>query len=124
MSFNFYYGNDGEQHNFLYIPKALFEYDTFKQLSSESKILYSLMLDRMRLSRENGWVDDQNRVYVEYRSSEIRKALNSSKNTVTKILNELVDFGLIQRRQNGYYVMNFASGLTKSELMGENENEL
>lgn len=111
MNFDYYYGNDGEQQNFFYIPKVLFEDDLFQQLSTESKILYGLMLDRLSLSRENGWVDDQNRVYVEYPSKDIQKALNSSKNTVTKMLNELADCGLIQRSHNRYYVMDFTSGL-------------
>ncbi|WOC32378.1 MULTISPECIES: replication initiator protein A [Caproicibacterium] len=118
MNFEFYYGNDGEQFRFLRLPKALFEDSVFQQLTTEGKVLYSLMLDRMSLSRKSGWIDDQNRVYIEYRVDTIMLALNSSKNTVTKVLNELVEFGLIQRQRRGqgkpvvYYVMNFASGLS------------
>lgn len=120
MTFEFYYGNDGEQFRFFRLPKALFEDDLFRQISTEGKILYSLMLDRMSLSRKNGWVDEQNRVFIEYRVDDIMLALNSSKNTCTKVLNELANFGLIQRQRRGqgkpvvYYVMNFISGLTQS----------
>lgn len=117
MKFYFYYGNAGEQFRFLRIPKALFGETTFSSLSTDSKVLYGLMLDRMSLSRKNHWIDAENHVYIEYRSEAIMSSLNISKNTVTKLLNELDDFGLIQRKRRGqgkptvYYVMDFASVL-------------
>lgn len=117
MKFDFYYGNAGEQFRFLRIPKPLFEEATFSGLSTDSKVLYGLMLDRMSLSRKCHWIDAENHVYIEYRSETIMSSLGISKNTVTKLLNELDDFGLIQRKRRGqgkptvYYVMDFASVL-------------
>ena len=117
MKFDFYYGTAGEQFRFLRIPKALFGETTFSCLSTDSKVLYGLMLDRMSLSRKNHWIDAENHVYIEYRSETIISSLNISKNTVTKLLNELDDFGLIRRKRRGqgkptvYYVMDFASVL-------------
>ena len=57
-NFDFYYGKDAEQFNFYRIPKLLFTDKRFKGLSTDAKVLYGLMLDRMSLSIKNGWIDD------------------------------------------------------------------
>lgn len=50
MTFHYFYGTEADQFSFYRIPKALFIDDYFKNLSSDAKILYGLMLDRMSLS--------------------------------------------------------------------------
>ena len=45
-------------------PKVLFTDDYFRNLSSDAKVLYGLMLDRMALSMKNRWIDEENRVYI------------------------------------------------------------
>ena len=61
VSFNYFYGSQADQYSFYRIPKALFKNDYFRGLSSDAKILYGLMLDRMSLSIKNQWFDDENR---------------------------------------------------------------
>ena len=63
MTFNYFYGTEADQFSFYRIPKALFTDSYFKDLSSDAKILYGLMLDRMSLSIKNQWFDDKNRAY-------------------------------------------------------------
>ena len=55
--FAYFQEQDSEQFSFFRIPKILFSDERFRNLSSEAKILYGLMLDRVGLSRKNGWVD-------------------------------------------------------------------
>ena len=50
MNFKYFYGTEADQFSFYRIPKALFTNECFKDLSSDAKILYGLMLDRMSLS--------------------------------------------------------------------------
>ena len=50
MTFNYFYGTEADLFSFYRIPKALFTDSYFKDLSSDAKILYGLMLDRMSLS--------------------------------------------------------------------------
>ena len=57
MTFNYFYGTEADQFSFYRIPKALFTDSYFKDLSSDAKILYGLMLDRMSLSIKNQWFD-------------------------------------------------------------------
>lgn len=59
MTFNYFYGTEADQFSFYRIPKALFTDSYFKDLSSDAKILYGLMLDRMSLSIKNQWFDDK-----------------------------------------------------------------
>ena len=60
----YFYGTEAEQYTFYRIPKVLFTDPGFKQTTGDAKILYGLMLDRMGLSIRNGWLDEQNRVFI------------------------------------------------------------
>ena len=64
VTFSYFYGNDADQYSFYRIPKLLFTSEHFKHLSSDAKILYGLMLDRMALSIKNHWFDEKNRAYI------------------------------------------------------------
>ena len=61
---NYHYLQESEQYSFYRIPKALFENDRYKEISTDSKLLYGLMLDRMDLSVKNRWIDEKGRVYI------------------------------------------------------------
>ncbi len=50
MGFDYYYGEQLESFRFLCIPRLLFTAPQFRGLSTDAKLLYSLMLDRMCLS--------------------------------------------------------------------------
>ena len=63
MNFKYFYGTEADQFSFYRIPKALFTNECFKDLSSDAKILYGLMLDRMSLSIKNQWFDEENRAW-------------------------------------------------------------
>lgn len=62
MTLDYFYGAQADQFAFYRIPKALFTDERFKSISAEAKILYGILLDRMSLSRKNGWMDEQGRV--------------------------------------------------------------
>ena len=113
MGFGYFYQNEPEQFAFYRIPKVLFTDDRFKNLTTEAKVLYGLLLDRVSLSRENGWIDEYGRIYIIFTLSSIRKAMNCAEKTAIKYLAELEDFGLIERIRQGMckpsliYVKNF-----------------
>ena len=60
LRFDYYYGVEAEQFSFYRVPRLLIKDERFKGLSSDAKLLYGLMLDRMSLSMKNGWLDDEN----------------------------------------------------------------
>lgn len=118
MNFDYYYGIEAEQFSFYRVPRLLIKDERFKGLSSDAKLLYGLMLDRMSLSMKNGWLDDENRAYIIYTVDAIMNDLGCSKPTCTKIMHELDSdkgIGLIEKKRRGLgkadiiYVKKFAS---------------
>ena len=57
--------SDAKNFAFYKVPKALFE-EKYKSVSTDAKMLYGLLLDRMYLSVKNGWVDKKGRGYKYY----------------------------------------------------------
>ena len=63
MTLDYFYGQSGELFVYFRIPKALFQDSRFRQLSTDARTLYGILLDRMSLSAKNSWVDEHGRVY-------------------------------------------------------------
>lgn len=51
--FDYYYGEESESCSFYRIPRLLVLGTRFSGLSTDAKLLYGLMLDRMNLSAQN-----------------------------------------------------------------------
>ena len=64
LNLPYYYGRAGEQYAFFRIPKLLLTDERFAEVSTDAKLLYGLLLDRMELSYRNGWIDEQNSVFI------------------------------------------------------------
>lgn len=102
--FDYHYGNEAEQYSFYRIPKILIVDDCFKGLSTDAKLLYGLMLDRMSLSVKSGWFDEENRVFIYFALNDIMEQLNCQHGKAVKLLAELDDargIGLIRRVKQG-----------------------
>ena len=69
---DYFYGDESEQFSYFRIPRLLITSPRFKGLSTDAKLLYGMLLDRMSLSAKNGWYDEQSRVYIYYTADEIR----------------------------------------------------
>lgn len=81
MQFHYFYGSQAEQFSFYRIPKVLFTDPQFKPLSTDAKVLYGILLDRMSLSVKNHWLDEQSRVYIIFTTEEIMEALSCAKSS-------------------------------------------
>lgn len=102
--FEYFHGYEAEQFAFYQIPKLLFTDGYFRGLSSDAKVLYGLMLDRMALSVKNHWIDEQDRVYIIFTLEQVMEYLNCGKDKGVKILAELDSdrgIGLIERVKRG-----------------------
>lgn len=96
---NYFYGDEATQFTYFRIPCQL-----IKHLSTDSKLLYGLLLDRMSLSIKNGWYDDTGRVYIYYTVNEICEVLTCGRDKAMKLLAELdtkKGVGLIERVRQG-----------------------
>ena len=93
---------ESEQYAFYRVPKLLFTNERYRNLSAESKLLYGLFLDRMGISRKNGWVDKDGRVYIIYTVEDIMEALGCGNKKAIQLLAELEKKGnLIWRKKQG-----------------------
>ena len=124
IKFNYYYGKEAEQFSFFRIPKLLFTDEAFKDLSSDAKVLYGILLDRMSLSMKNNWIDEENKVYIIFTIEEIAEIMSCATQKATKILQELDDkkgIGLVEKKRLGLgkpnilYVKNFIIQETKEQ---------
>lgn len=101
MQLGYYYRHEADQYNFIRIPKVMMTEDLFSAMSFQAKILYGLLLDRMGMAQKNNWIDEENRAYVVYQIAEIMADMNISKQKAVKSLAELVDMGLVEKKQRG-----------------------
>ena len=60
---------------FYKVPKALFTEEKYKPVSTDAKMLYGLLLDRIHLSAKNGWTDKRGRVYQFFTVKEAQDTL-------------------------------------------------
>lgn len=122
MSYDYFYGQSGELFSYFRIPKALFQDSRFRQLSTDARTLYGILLDRMSLSAKNGWMDEQGRVYIIYTVREVQESLCCAEHKAIKLFRELEQADLIERKRRGLgrpsliYVKNFSSGLPKAQV--------
>lgn len=115
---DYHYGREAEQYRYVQMPLFLFTEKRFQSLSSDSKILYSLMLSRMLLSLKNGWYDKEKRVYIYFTIKEAMDKLNIAREKCIKVFAELDSekgCGLITKVRQGLgkpdiiYVMKYSS---------------
>ncbi len=112
---NYFHGEEADQFAFFRIPKVLMKAPRYEGLRLEAKVLYGLMLDRMALSRKNGWLDEEGRVFIIYTNDSVSEDLSCSRQNTVLFLKQLEDAGLIRRVRRGQglpsliYVLKFAS---------------
>ena len=119
MPYPYFYGNQADAFSYYRIPRALIAGREFRHVSTDAKLLYGLLLDRMGLSSRNGWFDNQGRVFIYYTLEEIQEDLNCGRDKAMKLLAELDTprgVGLIERVRQGQgrptlvYVKQFSTG--------------
>lgn len=92
---------DQLNYQFVPVPRALAR--GFKDLSINAKWAYSLMLDRMMMSRQN--IDrfhDKNGMFLLFNQDELAELIGASKRTVIRIFKELEESGLIETKKQGF----------------------
>lgn len=102
MDFIPYKVNEYLENVFYQIPKELFVNPYYKNLNSDSKLLYSLLLDRLSVSMKNEWIDEGGNIFLIFSRKEAGEKLNLSDKTVTKAFKQLSDVKLIYEKKQGF----------------------
>ena len=129
MTLDYFYGQAGELFSFFRIPKALFQEQRFQSLSTDAKTLYGILLDRMSLSVKNEWFDKKGRVFIIFTIEDVKRTLRCADNKATRLLRELEEFGLIERKRRGQgkpclvYVKNFSAESSKESVKNRDNDD-
>ena len=101
MVMNYFYGKQADRFSFIPIPKTLMTEKVFSGLQSWAKITYGFLMDRMKFSLKNQWVDGDGLVYVVYPLAEIQEDMGITRKQAEEYLKELEQAGLLEREPQG-----------------------
>lgn len=93
--------SDVVNDEFLRFPLTLLANPKYKEMSLEAKFIYSLLLNRLTLSQKNGWVNQDNEVYLIYTREEAANMLNISYKKTIAAFRELIGKGLLYEKRQG-----------------------
>lgn len=86
--------------SYIPFPRFLME-DSLADLSNDAKVLYALMLDRASISKVNGYTEEDGTIRLYFTVEQAQKKLHRSRQSVTRIFQQLEFSGLICRRKQG-----------------------
>ena len=86
--------------SYIPFPRFLME-DSLAGLSNDAKVLYALMLDRASISRQNGYVEPDGTIRLYFTLEQAQTKLHRSRQSATRIFQELEYSGLIIRKKQG-----------------------
>lgn len=92
---------DIDNERYYQMPKSLFSYQAYIDLSLQAKVIYCILKDRMSLSRRNHWIDANDDIYLMFQQQEIADILHINKSTVCREMKNLVAYGLIEISDQG-----------------------
>ena len=102
MGFDYFYGQQADQFAFYRVPKVLFFNEKFWNVSTDAKLLYGILLDRMNLSAKNQWIDEEMRVFIIFTIDEVKTAIGCAEKKAVKLLDGLENkCRLIERKRQG-----------------------
>lgn len=87
--FNYYKANAVYGNLFFQLPKVLMYGERYKHLSSDAKLAYMVLKDRLDYSLRNNWIDEAGNVYFIYPNSELQQMFDCHNQKVIKIKREL-----------------------------------
>lgn len=98
---NYFHSGETTPFSFFRIPRALMSDEKYRGLSTDAKLLYGLMLDRMGLSIQNNWLDGQDNVFIYFTLEEVQEVLACGHNKAVRLMSELEGCALIERHKQG-----------------------
>lgn len=107
---------------FLKIPKAMFANTKYKKLSSDAKLTYALLYDRLSLSKLNEWINEDDEVFLIYTREAVAEDLGISYKKAISAFKELAEAKLITEQRCGRGIPNKIY-IVKPELGEEQTKE-
>ena len=87
--------------SYIPLPRFLLQDEQLRDISNDAKVLYTLLLDRASVSRQNGYVEPDGTIRLYFTLEQAQKKLHRSRQSATRIFRELEYSGLINRKKQG-----------------------
>ena len=100
--FNYYEADNVYGALFFQFPKVLMYGEQYKHLSSDAKLAYMVLKDRLEYSLRNNWVDEEGHIYFTFTNQELENLFNCHNQKVVKIKKELETAHLLMQKQLGF----------------------
>jgi hypothetical protein len=97
----YFYEMEIDKYIYYRIPKPLFTNEKYKKMLPLAKVLYGIFLDRTTLSRVNGWVDSEGRVFFYFKRTEVAEMLGITEKTASILYKELENYDLLEAIPQG-----------------------
>ncbi len=110
------------------MPKGLFVYERYRKLDLLSKVVYSILMDRIAVSRKNNWIDKYGRIYLCFKQQELGDLLNTNRSTICRAMKRLEEYDLIKCEEQGrgrtsrIYIKKMITPTAESEINNAEEN--
>ena len=102
MNSNLYKISEVTQHKYYQVPKELYTNPRYKTtINNDAKMLYAMLLDRMELSRTNGWIEDDGTIFLIFKREDLADMLGICSTTVWRAIKQLKEVGLIEEKRQG-----------------------
>ncbi len=93
--------NDVISYYHMQMPRWLFSDSGYSDMTLESKVAYTFLLNRFQLSRRNGWVNRYGEVYVIYTREDLAQEMQVSYKKAIACFKELTEKHLIWEQRQG-----------------------
>lgn len=117
----YYSTNPEKMFVFMKFPKILLSNPELKPISCEAKVLYTSMLDRQNLSKKNGWFDENGRIYITFRITEVMELIGCGRKKAVSLIQSLVEHKLIEKKRIG---LGHPNRFYVNEIPSEKENTI
>ena len=101
-NFNYYEADNVYGALFFQFPKVLMYGEQYKHLSSDAKLAYMVLKDRLEYSLRNNWVDEEGHVYFIFTNQELENLFNCHNQKVVKLKKELETAHLLMQKRMGF----------------------
>ncbi len=93
--------NEIDSQEFFKMPKSLYTNSRYKDLSDGARCAYTIMLNRMSVSKKNGWADEKGNIFIIYSVKDLANFMGKSERTISRYKKELEKHGLIYEIRQG-----------------------
>ena len=93
--------NEIYMERFIQVPLEFFKDPKYADLSSNAKLMFGLIKDRVWLSEKNGWINKEGDIFLYFTQKKMETLLGIAHCTCSKTMKELEDHELIERVRQG-----------------------